>query len=254
MSTLNLSVQRPTISLPFRDPFNDLLNQVHLWTVDLGQWSLPCLDALKMLPENERRKSERFRFEILRTRYIKGHYLLRLLLGQYLGIDFYNQEFNLNEYGKPSLQKEKESNTINFNFSNSENICVYAFTKEGDLGIDIEKIHDLPDVDQIVERFFSPDEKKLFRSFPEDAKKTSFFKYWARKEALLKAMGVGLSIPLDEVNVLYADKDASRVFTKHNGTEWTLDDIDIFNGFASALALEGKHCADAPKLRYFRTN
>lgn len=232
----------------------NLHNEIHIWAADLDQWNLSCLEAVQELPETEAKKAGRFRFEIHRTRYIKGHYLLRALLGMYLGTDFYDREFHVNKHGKPALKNTKTEDTILFNISNSENIYVCAFSQNRDIGIDIEKNHDLPEMDQIMERFFSPDEKKIFRSFSQDAKKTSFFKYWARKEALLKAMGVGLSMPLDEVKVLCANNDGSRVFTKHNGTEWILDDIDILDGFASALAREGKHCADAPKIRYFRTN
>ncbi|MHB8139310.1 MAG: 4'-phosphopantetheinyl transferase family protein [Smithellaceae bacterium] len=254
MSALDLSVQKPTTTLPCGNPrleFDNLLNQVHIWAVDLGQWNLHSREALQMLPESERKKTEKLRFEIHQTRYIKGHYLLRLLLGQYLGIDFYNQEFTVNEYGKPSLQKEIESNSVNFNFSNSENICVYAFTKDGELGIDIEKIHDLPEMDRIVERFFSPNENKIFRSLPEQNRKQSFFKYWARKEALLKAMGLGFSYPLNKVDVLLHHKDSSPVVTKNAGIEWTLYDIDSFEGFASALALKGVHHDCAKQVRCF---
>ena len=220
---------------------------------------LPCNEVVQMLPEFEKKKSERFRFERLKTRYIKGHYLLRALLGMYLGIDFFNQEFHINQYGKPSLKNTRAEDSIYFNLSNSENTCICVFRQHGNIGVDIEKIYDLPDMDIIVERFFSPDENEIFCSLPDHDKKTSFFKYWARKESLLKAMGVGLSFPLDQVNVLPGKEDeVSFIFINTNETnverEWILQDISIFNGFASALALEGKRCDDAPKLRYFRSN
>jgi 4'-phosphopantetheinyl transferase len=212
-----------------------------------------------MLPKYEREKSERFRLELLRTRHIKCHFLTRWLLGQYLGVDFYNQEFNRNEHGKPSLENERDSNSIYFNISNSENICVFAYTKDGDLGVDVEKIHDLPDMDRIVERFFSPAENEIFCSLPDHDKKTYFFKYWTRKEALLKAMGRGLSFPPDEVNVAFDKSDeTSEFFIKTNETnaerEWTLHDISVFDGFASALALDGKHPDCSKRLRYFQLN
>jgi len=242
----------------YRLDFRNLQNEVHIWAVDLNNLKVRGNEAEKMIPKAEREKSKRFRLEILRTRYIKGHHLLRTLLGMYLGIDFFDQEFHYNQYGKPSLKNEKDSNSIYFNLSNSENICVCAFTKDGDVGVDMEKIHNMTNMDSIVERFFSPSENIKFCSLPEHSRKKSFFKYWTRKEALLKAMGVGLSFPLDKFDVLSDEDNASQVsiITRHQNaeTEWTLRDIDIFEGFASALALEGKHCDDAPKLRYFRSD
>jgi 4'-phosphopantetheinyl transferase len=238
--------------------YKNLQNEVHIWAVDLDHLKLPCNEAVQMLPEFEKKKSERFRFELLKTRYIKGHYLLRALLGMYLGIDFFNQEFHINKYGKPSLKNTQAEDSIYFNMSNSENTCICVFRQHGDIGVDVEKIYDMTNMDSIVERFFSPSENIKFCSLPEQSRKISFFKYWTRKEALLKGIGVGLSFPLHKIDVLYDQEETKGVFIKtkerDEQTEWTLRDINIFNGFASALALEGKHCDDAAKLRYFRSN
>lgn len=232
----------------------NLQNEVHIWAVDIDQWKISCNKAEQMLPKSEREKSERFRFEILKTRYINSHYLLRTLLGMYIGIDYFDQEFHINNYGKPFLKNTHAEDSIYFNISNSENVCVFACTKDGDLGVDVEKIHDLPDMDRIVERLFSQEENKIFHSLPEHTKKTSFFKYWTRKEALLKAMGVGLSFPADQINVLSGQADTSII--KSNAmdekTDWTFQDIDVFEGFAAALALKGNHTGLRARLRYVK--
>jgi 4'-phosphopantetheinyl transferase len=232
-------------------------NEIHLWAVDLDNFEFPCNKAAQqILPESEREKSFRFRFDIIRMRYTKCHFLLRVLLGQYLGVDFYDQEFYRNQHGKPSLSSTKDHNPILFNLSNSENICVYVFTHEGEVGVDVEKIHDLSEMGKIVERFFSPLENKQFCSLPENNRKKTFFKYWTRKEALIKAMGVGLSFPLDKVDILSEEEEASGIFIKtkelNTETEWTLQDIHVFEGFASALALEGNHHDCATRIQYFQ--
>jgi len=261
MKDLNLSTQDFTIFLPLSEPYlesKNLLNQVHIWAVDLEHWALPCHEVVRMLPEFEKKKSERFRFEILRTRYIKGHYLLRTLLGMYLGVDFYNQEFHINKHGKPTLKNPQAKDSIYFNMSNSENTCICVFRQHGDIGVDIEKIQDLPDMDRIVERFFTSDEKEIFRSLPEQNRKQTFFKFWTRKESLLKAMGVGLSFPLDKVDVMTEQKETLETFIKITGpdteSEWTLCDINVFDNFASAIAIEGKHVDCAARLRHLRFN
>jgi 4'-phosphopantetheinyl transferase len=232
----------------------NLQNEIHIWASDLDQWEIPGNKTEQKLPASERDKSERFRLEIIKTRYTKCHFLLRKLLGQYLGVDFYHKEFNYNEYGKPSLKNEKDNNLIYFNSSDSENICVFAFTKYGDVGIDVEKIHDLSDMGGIAESFFSSSEIKKLCSLPEHSKKNTFFKYWTRKEALLKAMGVGLSYPLDKLDVHSDEDNTSRVsITIHQNTKtkWKIQDINIFDGFSSALALKDNNLNCNTRLRYF---
>lgn len=242
------------MNLPPIDNKN-LQNEIHIWVVDLDLWNLSCLEAVQALPESEAKKAGRFRFETHKNRFIKGRFMLRSLLGMYLDIDFYDQEFHANRYGKPAVHKFHDDNSIHFNISNSENIYVCAFSQNSDIGIDIEKIHDLPDMDRIIARFFSEDEKRRFCSLPLPGRTNTFFKYWTRKEALLKAMGMGLSFPLDKVSVLANESDATQgsiIARNQNAeTEWTFRDIKIFDGFASALALEGKHRDCTASLKYF---
>jgi 4'-phosphopantetheinyl transferase len=236
--------------------YENVRDEVHIWALDLDHLQLPWCGVEQMLPESERKKSERFRFETISMRYIKRHYLLRVLLGRYLGTEFYEQEFHRNEQGKPSLKNEKGCNSIYFNLSHSENMCIFAFTKEGEVGVDVEKIYNLSDMVGIVERCFSLLENKKFRLLPEHSRKKTFFTCWTRKEALLKALGVGLSFPANQVDVLAGEDEASRIFitTKNQNSEaeWTLQDINILDGFASALALEGTHFDCSERLRYFK--
>lgn len=233
----------------------NLQKEIHVWIVDLDQSNLSCVEAIQELPEAEAKKAGRFRFETHRKRFIKGHFMLRSLLGMYLNSDFYDQEFYISRYGKPALQDSYKDNSIHFNISNSENICVCAFSQYGEIGIDIEKIHDLPDMDRIIAGFFSDEEKKRFHSLHEPNRTRTFFKYWARKEALLKAMGVGLSYPMNKVDVLSGDENSSQLITKIEASDilnqWTILNMDICAGFTSALALQGEHHDLAKQVRYF---
>jgi 4'-phosphopantetheinyl transferase len=244
---------------PVNDPrleCRNLHNQVHIWAVDLDLWNVPQGEALQMLPEYEKMKSERFRHDLLKTRYIKGRYALRLLLGMYLGTGFYHREFHINTYGKPSLKNTPDQEAIQFNLSHSDNACVCVFRQHGDIGVDVEKIKDLPDMDGIVERFFSPLEKEKLLALTESARKKSFFQYWARKEALLKAMGRGLAFPLNKAQVISSQEETAEIFVRtakpDTKSEWTLRDISLFDGFVSAVAIDGHHADCGARLRYFQ--
>ena len=234
----------------------DLENELHLWSVDLDRLKLSIRDAEQMLPESEKFRSQCFCLETIKARYIKSHYLIRLLLGQYLGTDFYHQEFHYNEHGKPSLGNDSKNNVCYFNLSNAENICVYVFTKDSDPGVDIEKIHAMDNMNSIVEIYFSLSEKIKYFSLSEQNRIKTFFQYWTRKEALLKAIGLGLSYPLDKFDVISNETRNAPFYitTNHQNseTEWMIQDVNILDGYAAALALRG-HCLDHPsRFRYFR--
>ena len=194
--------------------------------------------------------------ETIKARYIKSHYLIRLLLGHYLGNRFYRQEFYYNEHGKPLLENDQKNNACYFNLSNAGNIFVFVLTKAGDLGVDIEKINPMDNMDDIVERFFSSSEKNKYFMLSEKSRVNTFFTCWARKEALLKAMGLGLSYPLDRFDVISDEACNSPFFitTNHqtSETEWMIQDINILDGYAAALALRGHSLDHLSRLRYFR--
>jgi len=233
----------------------NLQNEIHIWVVDLDVWNLSCFEAVQEISESEAKKAGRFHFKIHQDRYVKGRFMLRSVLGMYLDSDFYDQEFHANFYGKPALQKHPEDHSIRFNISNSENICVCAFSQNSEIGIDIEKIHDLPDMDQIIAASFSDEEIRKIHSLSEPDLTRTFFQYWARKEALIKAMGMGLSHPMNNVNVVTRDENPSQLMIKTERSdiseEWTLLDMDICTGFAAALALQGKHHDLAGRVRFF---
>ena len=187
----------------------NLDNEIHIWLVDLDQLKMNFEHPEYTLPKREREKAKRLRFETHRKRYIHGHFLLRILIGRYLGDDFYDQDFYYNDHGKPSLEQNTEKIPFHFNLSNSENVFVFAFAKDADIGVDVERIQNLSDMDDIAERFFSRPEKERYRLSHSGLKKTIFFKFWTRKEALLKAIGTGLLVPPDQVTVISGDSEAS---------------------------------------------
>ena len=92
--------------------------------------------------------------------------------------------------------------------------------------------------------FLSPDEVKVLQSLPVTDQKKAFFLCWTRKEAFIKAKGKGLSIPLDQFDVSLVPGQPARLLkTKYNRQDmnrWTLFNIDLFPGYAAAIAIEGQ--------------
>jgi 4'-phosphopantetheinyl transferase len=119
---------------------------------------------------------------------------------------------------------------------------VYAFTRLGEIGVDLELIKPEFAGDDIARRFFSRAEVDIFDRLPEDARAVAFFNCWTRKEAFIKAKGMGLSLPLDQFDVSLApDQEASLLRTRWDESEaarWSLRALEIGADFVGAVALE----------------
>jgi 4'-phosphopantetheinyl transferase len=165
------------------------------------------------LSPDERQRAEKFRFAKHRRRYVMARANLRRLLAERLRIAPREVELVANGYGKPRLAPVHGSVDLDFNLSHSEALAVYAFTSGRAVGVDVELIRQVPDADDLAGSFFSPGETKALRAFPPDRRSLAFLACWTRKEAFIKAVGVGLSCPLDAFDVAI-DPDAPARITR----------------------------------------
>jgi 4'-phosphopantetheinyl transferase len=217
-------------------------DDVHIWSASLEQPAEYREKLFLLLSFDERTRVERFYFEKDRNRYIIGRGLLRILLGGYLGLNPSTIQFTYGAYGKPALAEEVHGRALEFNVSHSNDMAVYIFTWDQPVGIDIEYIHSMKDMDDFALRFFTPDECALIRSLPMAQKQKTFFKLWTCKEAYLKAYGSGLTVPLNQVEVSFATEETAS-FTSIGGdreqaARWYLDIFNPVPGYQAALAVE----------------
>lgn len=164
-----------------------------------------------VLSRDERQRAERFRFVEHRQRYVVARASLRRLLAERLRVDPRAIELVENSYGKPKLAPVHGSVGLEFNLSHSEALAVYAFTTGSAVGVDVEMIRHVPDADDLAESFFSPRETAALRALPPDQRSLAFLACWTRKEAFIKALGLGLSFPLDAFDVTIEPDAAARI-------------------------------------------
>ena len=217
-------------------------NEVHVWQASLNV-PLSDIEALKkVLSDEEVARAERFYFEKGRHGYIVAHGILRILLSRYLDIDSRRLRFSANAYGKPSLEDPTHRRQLHFNLSHTHELVVYAFTYVGEVGIDIEHMRTNFDYEALAERTFSPNENAVFRDLPMTAKQEAFFNCWTRKEAYIKARGMGLSLPLDLFDVsLKPGEPAALLDSRENErevTRWTFQALTLPPEYAGAFAVE----------------
>ena len=203
------------------------------------------------LSPDEQDRAGRYRFEHLRHAFVAAHGALRAILGRYLEVSPQSIQFQYNLHGKPALAAPEQA-WLRFNLAHSGDLALCAVTAayESDaeetareIGVDVEQIRAVEDVEKLVERFFAPGERATFESLLPAQKLPAFFAGWTRKEAYIKAWGQGLSLPLDEFEVSLAPGvPATLLADRHNPAEagqWSLCEVEAAPGYAAALAVRG---------------
>jgi 4'-phosphopantetheinyl transferase len=222
-------------------PLSPLLDSqtVHVWQAALtvSAQRLARLEAL--LADDERERAARFRFERDRSRYIAGRGMLRELLGRYLGCTPGALEFSYSEFGKPELPDSE----LRFNLAHSGDLALFAFGLHDALGVDVEAERPLRDAPGIARRFFSERERAALASLPEDQQTAAFFRCWTRKEAFIKAVGEGLSYPLDGFDVTLLPGEPARLLaiggSEEEALSWLIWHLKPAPGYTGALTSHG---------------
>lgn len=207
----------------------------HVWRIALDGERERAEELALLLSDDERARAARFRFDRHRRHYIVGRATLRRILGLYLELAPDEVAFRYGPRGKPELSG-REGAPLDFNLSHSGDLalCVVA---RWPVGIDLERLREVPDADLIAARFFTPAEVALQRvAINRDA---AFLRQWTRKEAIIKAVGVGLSMPLDSFDVSSLGRGPIRLAEDSGDANnaWHVVDIEAAAGYVAALAL-----------------
>jgi 4'-phosphopantetheinyl transferase len=193
------------------------------------------------LSRDERERADRFRFDRDRRRYVAARGILREILGSLLGTEPAALRFDYGEHGKPMLRKGCGGGDIFFNIAHSADRGAFAVAATGEVGIDVEVVRPVPDFAAIARRFFAPTESAAIEALPASLRTQAFFLCWTRKEAFIKALGEGLSHPLDAFTVSVAPGAPARLLQAATGgtAGWLIHDLSHLPAFACALAVRG---------------
>lgn len=164
-------------------------DEVHIALTRIERPEWPIEELTELLSVEERTQMGKFRFEADRRRYAVGRGMLRMWLSRYLGRAPQELAFRYGPNGKPQVDDDRG---IRFNLSHSGGIVAYAATRAGEIGIDLERVHDLIGWEQISVLCFAPEERALISAQAPEERLAQFFRLWTRHEAWLKAWGAGL--------------------------------------------------------------
>ncbi|HEU5432554.1 MAG TPA: 4'-phosphopantetheinyl transferase superfamily protein [Thermomicrobiales bacterium] len=211
---------------------------VHVWRASLSAPS-PALAA--PLAADERARADRFRFPVDRDRFIAARGILRALLARYLDRDPADLRFTYGPHGKPALAAPAATGGLEFNLSHADDVALVVVARGREVGVDIERVRPLPDLDAVAAVMFSPAERDLLAAAPPDRRPDLFFKLWTHKEAYLKALGSGLSRRPADSTILFgaARSTVADPAWPPDATPWTLCALDVGAELAAALAVAG---------------
>ena len=217
-------------------------DEIHIWRLPTTRAPEELEQLASYLTDEERQRVDRFHFDVDRQRAIVSRGSLRRLTGIYLGVAPRSLEFDVGRQGKLSLASPHRGE-LSLNVTHSHELVLYAFARHCELGLDVEHLRVLSDVQAIARRHFTPSEIELLRqpSTSSLAVEQNFFRLWTRKEAVIKGVGTGLSTPLDAFDVSSAAGEAGSWFQVDvpapNSSTWLVRDLPIDDGYCAALAV-----------------
>ena len=212
--------------------------EIEVWSIDLDQPAGLVAALRAALPPDEQARADRFHFARDRRRFCVAHAALRDILGRQLGQPPAEVTLRSGTYGKPALGPGRSS--IEFNLSHAGEYALVALTLGAQVGVDIEQIRPIDNIRQLAAHTFSPAELARLERCPPDLYDQAFFNCWTRKEAVIKALGLGLHCPLDSFDVACLPGEPARILRgPPGGEQWTLAELAAPAGYAAAVVVAG---------------
>jgi 4'-phosphopantetheinyl transferase len=194
------------------------MTEIVVARLDAGPEETRSLESC--LSSEERERAARFRFERDRRRFVVARARLRAELAARLGLRPEAVELAYGDNGKPRLANQ----ALHFSVSHCDDVALFAFSRTGEIGVDIEAIRPVREADAIAVQFFSPLEHAGYAALAPRDRLLGFFRVWTRKEAYVKALGVGFSMALERFDLSVAPRG------------WRVHSFFPLPGFIASLA------------------
>lgn len=225
-------------------------SEVHVWRAEVDRPSAEIEQFFQILAPDEQQRSQRFRFEKDRKKFVIARGLLRMILARYLSVSSDRVLFSYSSKGKPAIANTYPMGELCFNVSHSHQMALYAIALNRPVGIDLEHIRPIEAV-ALSQRFFLPSEAIVIRSLIGTEQHQVFFRGWTQKEAYLKATGDGLGqLASVEVALTESMRLISIDGDVNIAAQWFVQEIampDCATEYAAALVVKGAQ----PDLHYF---
>ncbi len=213
--------------------------EVHIWRIELDCTPSIVAALWDELSPEEQDRARRLQLLKLRERWVVARGALRRILGKYLRSAPQALKFRIGTYGKPELVRPPES--IFFSLTHTCDLALLAVATSGRVGVDAEYINRDVEFGEMIRSFFAYAEADAIMALPRRQQLRAFFATWTRKEAFIKAVGGGLSMPLHRFVVTVDPGEPARLISVDwdNPGHWSLVDIAEPH-IAAAVAVEDR--------------
>lgn len=217
-----------------------LKDTIDIFTLQIPKNSDEIIQFEEYLSADEIRKCEKFRFFKDKAECISSRGFLRKVLASYIQKKPEEIKFEYSSFGKPFIKDD--AHNLKFNLSHSNGYAMIAIAESDEIGVDLEFIKSFDDLDKVAKDVFTKNELTIIAG-NASVKIELFFKFWTRKESMIKALGKGLLIPLNQVDVsdlnTLSYSDSSEHISKKKNN-FFIQDLNVPGGFAGAVAILGK--------------
>jgi 4'-phosphopantetheinyl transferase len=221
--------------------------QVHISCVRLEAFKSGLIQLEALLSQEEKTRASRFHFSADRNSFVIRRGIRRLLLSRILGQDPARLQFRHGINGKPELEESSVEERLYFNDSHSGGLALYGFSRDCQIGVDIEQLKPIPNLEGIAASFFSRRESRELLSLAPESREEAFIACWTRKEAVLKSTGEGIGTGLAKVEVSIDSRLEKGVVksdrTLRDGPDWIVHSLRPAAGFLAAIAYQHSELA-----------
>jgi 4'-phosphopantetheinyl transferase len=151
-----------------------------------------------------------------------------MILSEYLAVPAGTIRFTYGPNGKPGLD-ERDDASLRFSLASSGEVALYAVTRARSVGVDVEGLRPMIDLPGLIARFCTPREASLMAGLADQERERAFFAGWTRKEAYVKALGEGLSLAPNRIDVSPGGDLGA----------WTIETMVPLPGYVGAVAAQG---------------
>jgi 4'-phosphopantetheinyl transferase len=213
---------------------------IRVWRVDLRQPAAWVDEAKARVLAPEEQELGARATPLVGRRRLVARAALRIAVSHRLRCPPAALRFGRDPNGKPKLADADAGGRLHFNIARSGDCCLIALTTIGPIGVDVEHVVAFPELEQVVMRF-APEETAAIVRLAGEHRLRAFYNCWTRKEAYLKARGVGLTGALDKFAVTVDDERAGILRLDDDPRAWTLAAVDPGPTMIGAVAISGAH-------------
>ncbi|HVF13272.1 MAG TPA: thioesterase domain-containing protein [Acidimicrobiales bacterium] len=225
------------ISVPVLEP-----GEAHVWCARTDELALSDDRLVGMLAPDEVARAGAFRFRRDASRFVRRRWLLRRLLAA-VGRDPGTEPLPTGPNGRPTALPGA---TLFFSASSSGGVATVALARDHDLGLDVERLRPVPDLDLLARSTMTAEEQAELARLPPGERDDAFLRLWTVKEAYLKALGAGLSLDPARVTTRVVGPGRWSVSSPDAAGACSVSAVDVGAGHVASLAVPA---AVAPRVR-----